>query len=609
MGARRPARGRTRTAGAAVLASLLTVVVAGCSGGGSSDGVPSLGPGTPAAINTHVIQRSSTPGGTLRVVGQSDCPSWDPARAVSGPCRDAQRLISRQLVTYAAAPGPARLVGDLATAVPTSSDDMTWTYHLRPGLFFSDGERLTAADVKYAMRRLFASTPVAGAPATVRALLTPARPDPRRADPLPTVTTPDALTVTFHLSRPFADFNDLMATPVSTPVPPAADSRDYGVDPVSSGPYLINYYAPGRVLTLTRNPRWDADTDSVRAALPDLIEMTFGLTPAEIDSRLLDDAADLDFDDSGVLSDLRARLEVSPPALTARTGADLTDSVHYLAVVTTSAPFGDINCRDAVAWAVDRGAVQTARGEGAGTAATTLVSPATAGYRPIDPFPSPGGRGDRAAARAALKRCPSGGGIVTKLASPDLPSDLATAQAVSAALATVGIIATVVPFPAADYATKVLASPETLRTRSVGLALGTATPGWDSAYAQLAPLVAAPAGTTPSGTTPSGIAVSPGTAAASAADGAASTGPATTTNPAGIDGRTERDTLAAAMKAGGGAARDAALTRAQTALLVSAAYIPLAYDRALSLYSSRLSNVYYAAGFGAADLAAVGVVP
>jgi peptide/nickel transport system substrate-binding protein len=396
------------------------------------------------------------------------------------------------------------------------------------------------------------------------------------------VTTPDDLTVTFHLNRPYYEFNDLMATPVSTPVPPAADGADYGVNPVSSGPYLINYYAPGRVLTLTRNPRWDAETDSVRAALPDRIQMTFGLSPAEIDARLLDDAADIDFDPSGVLGDLRARLAVSPPTVTVRTSTDLTDSVHYLAVVTTSAPFGNVDCRDAVAWAVDRLAVEAARGDSPGTAATTLVSPATAGYRASDLFPSPDGRGDPAAARAALRRCPSGG-IVTKLASPDLPTDLATAQAVTASLAEVGITATVVPFPAGDYDSAVLGSPETLRTHSIGLALGTASPGWNSAYAQLAPLVAAPP--------------------------AAGSGAGPTTNPAAVDGRTERAALSAAAAADSGAERASLLAGAETDLLRSAAYIPLAYDRALSLFGSRLSNVYYAAGFGAPDLASVGVVP
>ena len=584
-----PARRRTRhgcrsvSAVAATLAAVVAAVLAGCSGGGSGGGPSAPGSNPPATVNTHVIQRSTTPGGTLRVLGQADCPSWDPARAVSGPCRDAQRLISRQLVTYAAAPGPARLVGDLATAVPGSPDGRTWTYHLRPGLFFSDGERLTSADVKYALRRLFLGTPAAGAPSLVRDLLTPPRApaspgssaSPSTPASLPTVSTPDELTVTIHLNRPYYGFNDLMATPVSSPVPPAADGADYGVNPVSSGPYLINFYDPGHVLTLTRNPRWDTRTDPVRPALPDRIQLTFGLGPAAIDSRLLDDAADLEFEAAGVLGDLRSRLAVSLPALTGRTSTDVTSTVHYLAVVTTSAPFGDLRCRQAVAWGVDRSAVLAARGAGGGVAATALLSPVTAGYQPANPFPTSDGGADPARARAALKRCPSGGGIVTKLASPDDPTDLATAQALSAALTGVGITVTVVPFPASGYDTRVLGSPETLRTHSIGLALGAAVPAWDAPDAQLAPLVAA----------------------------------APAANPAGLDGQPAREALSVAMATGSDTGREAKLTAVAASLLTSAAYVPLAYDQPLNLYSTRLSNVYYATAFAAPDLVALGVVP
>src|SRR5437899_2789547 len=39
----------------------------------------------------------------------------------------------------------------LATSYELSSDQLTWTFHLRPGVKFSNGQPMTAADVKFSI--------------------------------------------------------------------------------------------------------------------------------------------------------------------------------------------------------------------------------------------------------------------------------------------------------------------------------------------------------------------------------------------------------------------------------------------------------------------------
>ena len=51
-------------------------------------------------------------------------------------------------------PGTTELQPDLAKSYKISDDGMTYTFTLRDGLEFSDGEALTARDVKYSLDRV-----------------------------------------------------------------------------------------------------------------------------------------------------------------------------------------------------------------------------------------------------------------------------------------------------------------------------------------------------------------------------------------------------------------------------------------------------------------------
>src|SRR3954452_17674323 len=125
---------------AAVAASAIALLVAGC-GGSSSGG----GGGKPkAAANvfnagvTGVRNVSTKTGGTLNLIADGDCDYYDPARTYFGHCWDLDRLLFRGLMAYKGQPGTAGLdvAPDLATAPGVTSDGKTWTYKLRSGLKF-----------------------------------------------------------------------------------------------------------------------------------------------------------------------------------------------------------------------------------------------------------------------------------------------------------------------------------------------------------------------------------------------------------------------------------------------------------------------------------------
>src|ERR1700752_550650 len=80
-----------------------------------------------------------------------------------------------------------QIIGDLAESWSVSADRLTYTFKLRPNIFFHDGSRMTSPDVKASYERI-------------------AHPPPgvfsaRRVDyaAISSIDTPDPLTVVFHL--------------------------------------------------------------------------------------------------------------------------------------------------------------------------------------------------------------------------------------------------------------------------------------------------------------------------------------------------------------------------------------------------------------------------
>ena len=80
----------------------------------------------------------------------------------------------------------------------------------------------------------------------------------------------DGKTITFNLKVPVADFNYTTTLLSFSPVPKAADTGEkYDMKPVSSGPYKIESYEPGKSLVLVRNENWSKASDPIRNAYAD----------------------------------------------------------------------------------------------------------------------------------------------------------------------------------------------------------------------------------------------------------------------------------------------------------------------------------------------------
>lgn len=130
--------------------------------------------------------------------------------------------------------------GACAERWEVSLDGLTYTFHLREGLVWSDGSPLTAQDFAFALRRLFGSTPAPGAAdfAVIR------NADEILAGKLPAsslgVQAPDDRTLVVSLAAPHRSFPSLMARPAAMPCQEAFFLEQKGRYGLSSGQVLGN---------------------------------------------------------------------------------------------------------------------------------------------------------------------------------------------------------------------------------------------------------------------------------------------------------------------------------------------------------------------------------
>src|SRR5262249_43971930 len=150
----------------------------------------------------------------------------------------------------------------------SSNGNKTWTYKLRKGLKYSDGTEITAQDVKYAVERSNFTDELQGGPKYFKQYLVdnPGGYKGPYKDKSKTgrksLQPPDKYTIVFNLNTPFAEFDYLAFMPQTAPVQQAKDTGlNYKKNIVSSGPYKIDSYEPGKQMKLSRNTYWDASTD------------------------------------------------------------------------------------------------------------------------------------------------------------------------------------------------------------------------------------------------------------------------------------------------------------------------------------------------------------
>lgn len=265
----------------------------------------------------------------------------------------------------------------------TSPDGLTWTFHLRAGLKWSNGDALTADDFIQSWRRVlnpaFASE---GAWYLFALKNAEAYNAGKVKDPAAIgLAAPDARTLVLTLERPTPYLAALVSLPAWFPVNPRVLDRFGGPEKrgsqwtrpgnhVGNGAFSLKEWTPNARITVAKNPHyWDAartqlnelvffPTENPAAEERDFragqLHVTFNLPVAKIASWRQSDPA---------------KLRLDP-----------MQQMNFLRFNTTRHPLNDVRVRRALSLAIDRDTIARTLLQASRLPARAMTPPGTGGY-------------------------------------------------------------------------------------------------------------------------------------------------------------------------------------------------------------------------------------
>jgi peptide/nickel transport system substrate-binding protein len=488
--------------GLAAFGAAATLTLAACGGGSTTTGGGGgSGGGSSAAYNsaiTSIVNPSSHKSTGTITFGNSSTPdSTDPGNTYYANMWNFSRLYTMPLMSYGSCPGQCglKLVPVLATGPGVVSDNgLAWTYHIKPNVKFEDGTTVTSSDVKYAVERTYDRSVLPLGPAYFPQLLAPQKPAypgpykdrSKNIMGLKAVQTPNPTTIVFHLAKPFADFNYVVAIPQTAPVPPSKDTgSNYQLHPMSTGPYKFQSYQLNKQLTLVPNTNWNAATDPIAKQLVSKITVTMNMNANDIDNRLMAGDLNVDMAGTGVQAAARAKI-LSSQTLKASSDDPIAGFLWYTAINTVVPPLNNVHCRMAVEFAANKTDYQTAYGGpvAGGAIASTVAPPNIVGWKKFDLYNAlTKPQGDQASAKQQLQMCGHPSGFSTGLAyRSDRPKEVATAQALQASLGQVGIKLSLHGYPSGTYYANFAGVPKYMHSHDIGMNVDGWAADWPDGY-------------------------------------------------------------------------------------------------------------------------------
>jgi ABC-type transport system substrate-binding protein len=325
-------------------------------------------------------------GGTLKLNENSeDFDYVDPGLAYRTDDWSMLYTVNLMLVNFPEKSGAAgsQLYPEAATSFPTvSKDGKTYTFHIRPGLKFSDGSAVTAAAYQRAWERNL--SPKMGSPLGVNdqfqnvivgadAFLN------GKAQTISGISA-KGLTLTFHLTKPNPTFVSYLSMQWFGAIKPNTPYTSKGLQTfASAGPYYIASRTPGRSTVLKRNPYYKGS----RPANPDEIVFTPNV---DVDQSLLQvKAGQADLDIAEIPPTAAATLG-TPNAPGGQYHVGPTSCINYMAMNNAKAPFNNVSLRQSVNWAIDRPAQLRLLGKYAGKRSDQILVPGIPGYKPFNAY-------------------------------------------------------------------------------------------------------------------------------------------------------------------------------------------------------------------------------
>ncbi|HYB00861.1 MAG TPA: peptide ABC transporter substrate-binding protein, partial [Ktedonobacteraceae bacterium] len=347
------------------LLALVMLIVSSCSFfGNNTPNVPAKPVKAPAKDQVYV-----TP-----ILGASDITTFDPALAYDTSSISAIQMVYTGLVQV---DDNFQIHPQLAQSWQQSSDGLTWTFHLKPNLKFSDGTPLTSSDVIYSIdRALQPSTKSTVAPIYLSLI--------RDSDKLlgggiqslinDSLMAPDPNTVVIQTNKSAPYFLSMLTNTCSYVVEKrlidtyGSNFTDHLNQGGGAGPFKVLQFVHGKEIDFVPNPNY-------YSALPQLQKVVFEFYPhAEAAYQAYQNGQ---VDMTGVPT---ANFENDKKRSDFHQIPQLW--INYYTMNYLVKPFDSINMRQAFALAIDKTAIASNIWHGTVIPTNHIVPPDMPGYDP-----------------------------------------------------------------------------------------------------------------------------------------------------------------------------------------------------------------------------------
>jgi peptide/nickel transport system substrate-binding protein len=384
-----------------------TLALAGLAACSQSEEAPPAEPtlGQAEVAPTEDTGGATTPADTLVFAHPEDASKLDPSDVTDSESLLATWHIFEGLTRYK--PGTTEVEPSLATQWTTSEDGLEWTFTLRDGVTFHDGEPFDAEAVVWNFNRWFDPADPSHFADWEFAYWGDMFQGFKGADKdgdgeedsfFVSAEAVDPATVKLTLRRPNAPLLQTLAMSnfaFSSPAAVEAAGASYGTpdgNPIAigTGPYMVESWQNGDQITLVANADYWGDAPAtpnlVLRKIPDNSARFLALRAGEIDGMNQMNPEDI----ASAESDENVQVIFEP-----------ANNVGYLGFNQAHAPWGNLNCRLAVAHSIDKQAIVDGLHAGDAEAATQMMPPKLWGFNAaIEDYAY-----DPEAAKTALDAC------------------------------------------------------------------------------------------------------------------------------------------------------------------------------------------------------------
>jgi peptide/nickel transport system substrate-binding protein len=304
----------------------------------------------------------------------------------------------------------------LATDYTLSSDKLTWTFTLRPGVKFSDGKLLTADDVAFSINRARKSKLGLGYIDSA----------------IKSVTAKDPSTVVVTTAYPWAPLLADISLFTNGIMPAnfgGKSAAEFFQQPVGTGPFMLETWKKGQSFKVVRNPYY------WQTGKPYLDSIDFTSVPDDNTRALQLEGGQADINMSPPFSSISS-LKTKPGIVVTLFPATRVDMIL---LNQKYAPLKDVHVRAAINYAIDRKAIVSAVLFDNGQPANSYMPPTLLYYDASLPEQTV----DMAKAKEELAASGYPDGFDVEFLSSNLSQDTSIAQIMQQALKPLGINVTV----------------------------------------------------------------------------------------------------------------------------------------------------------------------